>query len=170
MKMKISALFLSMLAATALLTAGETSETATKGPDHECTSWMIFSDLTGNNTNILHKNRDASSRTITVVTGSRGSRRWIALGTRWKGTFHTCMALNTSGLAVAMNSGEPTHESTQVLKWKNGRGTALLAGDLIAGCDTAAQAVEMLKGFIEKKDYSHKKKGSIFFFTDPKEG
>ena len=25
-----------------------------------CTSWMVFSDLTGNNTNILHKNRDSA--------------------------------------------------------------------------------------------------------------
>ena len=39
------------------------------GPGHECTSWMIFSDLTGNNTNILHKNRDALSRDIVVVAG-----------------------------------------------------------------------------------------------------
>ena len=169
--MKISALFFSMMAAATLLAESKETKLAAEGPDHECTSWMIFSDLTGNNTNILHKNRDATARSIAVMTGGHDSpRRWIAMGTLWKGTFYTCMAMNSSGLAVVMNSGEPTPENTEDLKWTTGRDTSLLTGDIIAKCDTAAQGVEMLKNFIEKKDYSHKQKGSIYFFVDPKEG
>ena len=65
--MKISALFFSMMAAATLLAESKETKLAAEGPDHECTSWMIFSDLTGNNTNILHKNRDATARSIAVI-------------------------------------------------------------------------------------------------------
>lgn len=34
--------------------------------EHECTSWIVFSDLTENNTNILHKKRDSKKRQIAV--------------------------------------------------------------------------------------------------------
>ena len=41
----------------------------TEKPDHECTSWMVFPDLTKNNTLFLHKNRDSSIKTIAVFSG-----------------------------------------------------------------------------------------------------
>ena len=70
---------------------------------HECTSWMVFSDLTKNNTNILHKNRDSTSRKVAVLLSPAVSpRKWIALGTE-----KTNSGINTSGLAGVMNSGEP---------------------------------------------------------------
>ena len=57
------------------------SAIAEEGPSHECTSWMIFSDLTKNNTNILHKSRDSSSKNVTVLSSPAGAaRKWIGLG------------------------------------------------------------------------------------------
>ena len=71
--------------------------------DHECTSWLVMRDLTGNNTNILHKNRDAHARDITLYLSPVDSpRKWIASGNGGS----TTMGLNASGLAGVMNSGE----------------------------------------------------------------
>ena len=71
--------------------------------DHECTSWMVMHDLTGNNTNILHKNRDANSRNVALYLSPANSpRKWIASGNDG----HTTMGMNASGLAGVMNSGE----------------------------------------------------------------
>jgi len=139
------------------------------GPGHECTSWMIFSDLTGNNTNILHKNRDALSRDIVVVAGGNSSRRWIGLGNRRELPGCPCMGMNNSGLAAVVNGGELTPENSADQNW-NGRTTPQLLKDILDNCDTAAQAVERLRGFIAAKDYSHQKEGSIFLFTDVNEG
>ena len=72
--------------------------------DHECTSWMVFSDLTKNNTNILHKNRDAVKyRNLRVLRNKPGAaHRWIGLGN----DSNVCMGMTASGLAAVMNSGE----------------------------------------------------------------
>lgn len=35
--------------------------------DHDCTGWMIFSDLNGRNTSSLHKGCDAHPRHVTVL-------------------------------------------------------------------------------------------------------
>ena len=72
--------------------------------DHECTSWMVFNDLTGNNSNILHKNRDSKVKNVGVVLSPEDSaRKWIALGSNGNPN----MGINISGLAGVMNSGEP---------------------------------------------------------------
>ena len=46
-----------------------------------CTSWMVFSNLTGNKTNILHKNRDSASRKVYISFSSVNAKyKWISLG------------------------------------------------------------------------------------------
>ncbi|MBO5694492.1 MAG: hypothetical protein J6S98_03715 [Lentisphaeria bacterium] len=131
---------------------------------HECTSWMVFSDLTKNNTNILHKNRDALATEIGVYLSEKDSpRKWIALGTAG----NTNMGMNTSGLAGVMNSGEVCiNHSTDNTK----PGTTKMLRRILENCDTAAQAVETLKEQLAAGNYWHKNSGSIFFFLDTKEG
>ena len=71
-------------------------------PLEGCTSWMVFSDLTKNGTNILHKNRDALSRKSCVIFSPKNSpRKWIAIGDGGQ----TAMGMTSTGLAGAMNSG-----------------------------------------------------------------
>ena len=132
--------------------------------DHECTSWMVFSDFTCNNTNILHKNRDAAQRTIIISASTPGAaRQWIALGS---GTGAN-MGINRSGLAGVMNSGEKCiNHSTN----KAGKTTPEIMQQILGSCDTAAQAVVKLQEFIKANDYWHKESGSTFFFLDSKEG
>lgn len=131
--------------------------------EHECTSWMVFNDYTGNNTNILHKNRDSPVRKVVVKVSEAGSKRkWIALGSG-----NTNSGINTSGLAGVMNSGEVSIDHATD---KSKKGTPAMLRAILDNCDTAAQAVEMLKKMVEAGDYSHGKKGSIFFFMDTKEG
>lgn len=132
--------------------------------EHECTSWMVFHDLTGNNTNILHKNRDSVARNVVLSMSEPGvKRKWIASGSKTG----VNMGLNTSGLAGVMNSGEkcihPSNDKTR-------KSTPAILKEIMSSCDTAAQAVERLKQFLKEKDYHHGVKGSIFFFMDPKEG
>lgn len=130
---------------------------------HECTSWMVLSDLTKNNTNILHKNRDSLSRNVAVILSPADSpRKWIALGKQYTNT-----GLNASGLAGAMNSGAfcPDHSNDKTKKT-----TTAQLQEILTHCDTALQAVEMLKKMVEAGDYYHGKSGSIFFFIDTREG
>ena len=154
---KLSALLL----AGAMVSAAFCTEDA---PTHECTSWMLFPDVTGENTTILHKSRDSQSRNVIVRKGSDNSGRvWLGMG----GDKGYCMAVNSCGLAGVMNSGE---KCTDNGKNPDARGTTLLLEEIISSCSTAAQAVEKLQGFLKKGDYYHGDKGSIFFFADTKEG
>ena len=132
--------------------------------DHECTSWMVFSDLTGYNANILHKNRDSEKPDILVLKNPAGApRKWIGLGS----TPFPCMGMNASGLAGAMNSGEicvdASNDETKKL-------TPMILAAILENCDTAAQAVEELQRFLKAGDYWHEQRGSIFFFMDKNEG
>ncbi|MBR2364022.1 MAG: hypothetical protein IKA79_02360 [Lentisphaeria bacterium] len=163
-----------------------------KGPGHECTSWMVFSDLTKNNTNFLHKNRDATSRNIAVLMGKEEiavveknfwenlitfwseetktvKRKWVGLGNSSAEGTHisVCMGMNASGLACVMNSGETCVENNDD---KTKKGTPAILKAILESCDTAKEAIAKLDEFLKAKDYFHKKKGSIFFFMDTKEG
>ena len=140
--------------------------------EHECTSWMVFSDLTENNTNILHKNRDSKYRNIAVYLSPANSpRKWVALGNNASANLaidgSANMVINSSGLAGVMNSGEKCiHQSGDASK----KCTPAVMRAIIESCDTAAQAVEKLRELIKAGDYSHGDKGSIFFFCDTREG
>ena len=133
--------------------------------EHECTSWMVFSDLTKNNSNLLHKNRDAKPRNIgALLSPPESPRKWVGLGD--VPNVNLCMGMNASGLAGVMNSGE----KCTVPSNPNGKGTPAILRLILEQCDTASQALAMLEDFIARKDYYHEDKGSIFFFMDMKEG
>lgn len=134
--------------------------------DHECTSWMVFSDLTQDGVNILHKNRDNKTQNVSAVMSSpEAKRKWIGLGSPKLNS--PTMGFNESGLAVAVNSGEKTaYHSTNL----NGKSMVIICKAILENCDTALEAVEMLKGFIAAKDYYYYKSGSIFLFMDTQEG
>ncbi|MBQ6473254.1 MAG: hypothetical protein IJJ33_14815 [Victivallales bacterium] len=132
---------------------------------HECTSWMVFSDLTGLNANILHKNRDAEEIDILVLKNAPDApRKWIGLGSK---EAHPCMGMNAMGLVGVMNSGElcidPSTDDTK-------RETPMLLKEILENCDTAVQAVEAVQRFLKAGDYWHKDRGSIFLFLDKNEG
>lgn len=128
-----------------------------------CTSWMVFSDLTDNGTNILHKNRDSASRKIFISTNQSGAeRRWISLGSGGAN-----IGFNSSGLAGGMNSGEKCVDPPAV---KGRKSTPKMMQVILESCDSAAQAVEKLQQFVKAGDYSHGQRGSVFMFMDSKEG
>ena len=131
--------------------------------EHECTSWMVFKDLTRNNTNILHKNRDSKVTNIAVLLSPENSKRkWIALGSG-----NCNMGMNSSGLAGVMNSGEICSKPTVDESKKH---TPAMMKVILDSCDTAAEAVVALKKLIDAGDYYHGDRGSIFFLMDTKEG
>ena len=142
----------------ALLTA------AVPSVSHACTSWMVFSDMTKNNTNILHKNRDSKIRNISVILSPADSpRKWVALGN----DIYTAMGINSSGLAGAVNSGERCIDPPKV---KGKKDTTEMLRAALENCDTAVQAVDKIKELMAAGDYSHGDKGSIFTFVDRNEG
>ena len=142
------------------------------GPEHECTSWMLFPDMTGENTTILHKSRDSQSRDVVVRKESDGTGLvWLGMGkSRPFGRANTrgfCMAVNSAGLAGVMNSGEKCTDNGKDPKATT---TPQILEEIIKSCRTAKDAVKMLQDFLKKGDYFHEKSGSIFFFADVREG
>ena len=130
---------------------------------HGCTSWMVFSDLTKNNTNILHKNRDSVTRKVMVALSSDSSPcRWVA---QWSAG--AAAGMNASGLAAVMNAGEICVDPPNV---KGKKTTQNILRVILESCDSAAQAVEKLREIIAAGNYYHGKSGSIFLFMDSKEG
>ena len=131
-----------------------------------CTSWMVFSDMTQNGTNILHKNRDAVSRKINLYASPADSKRkWIGSGNNG----NIFMGINNAGLAVIMNNGEVYANYKNPANQK--KTTPVIIREALENCDTAAQAVKYLQKIIENKHYYHvDKKGSIYFFCDTAEG
>ncbi|MCQ2378709.1 MAG: C45 family peptidase [Victivallaceae bacterium] len=162
-----SLLFSAVLPCAVFGTAAECGEEVFS---HECTSWMILHDLTKNNTHLLHKNRDAKYRNLMALKSPAGApRKWIGLG---DGNLDSpvrsvCMGMNVSGLAVVVNSGEPTVEPSRA---GADMGTPAILRSCLENCDTAAQAVEHLRSFVATGKYSHGNRGSIFIFVDTKEG
>ena len=138
---------------------------------HECTSWMVFSELTGNNTILIHKNRDAGARKILPMKSPDGApRKWIGLGDlapEQTDPENVCMGLNASGLIVIVNSGEQSIEHSDADATVE---TPAITKICLAECDTAAQAVDKLGEIRRNRQYAHGEKGSIFFFMDTKEG
>ena len=139
-----------------------------EGPGHECTSWMIFSDLTKNGTNILHKNRDSKNRNVAVLSGGKDSgRKWIGLGSRSEAKISPCMGMNDSGVAGVMNSGMTSIDNSTN---PAGKGTPAMLKEMLEESDTAKEALDVLLSLIKAEDYFHGTKGSTFFIMDTKEG
>ena len=135
---------------------------------HECTSWMVFSDLTRGKFNILHKSRDSETRrTAFLRSQPDAKRKWIGMGERRDAKIAVAMGMNASGLAGVVNSGEKCIDNNTDRKAK---GTLSILQHLLENCDTASQAVAEYKKLLKAKNYWHGDKGSIFLFCDTKEG
>jgi hypothetical protein len=128
-----------------------------------CTSWMVFSNLTGNKTNILHKNRDSASRKVYISFSSDNAKyKWISLGGHG-----TNMGLNSVGVAGVMNSGEKCIDPPIV---KGKKDTPQMLQFILENSASATQCVEKLQKLIKDGDYSHGSRGSVFMFMDNKVG
>ncbi len=133
--------------------------------NHECTSWMVFHDLTVNSTNILHKNRDSEVRGLGVLTNrTPGSRKWIGLGILSEQM--AAMGLNDKGLAAVVNSGEPCIDNNPKSEWT----TPKILMHILDNVDRAADALSCLRDMLKNDKYSHGDRGSIFLFMDINEG
>ena len=133
---------------------------------HECTSWLVFSDLTRNNTNILHKNRDSPKRNIAVLLNAENARyKWVGLGCADEGrtSGSPTMGINEAGLASVMNSGEKCIDNGASQQAKR---TPEILEAILDSCGNADEALELLGQFVKNNDYFHEEHGSIFFFMD----
>lgn len=126
---------------------------------------MVFGDLTDQNANILHKNRDSSVRHIGVLTSPEQSEcRWIGLGTIPDQM--ATMGLNEKGLAIVVNSGEPCIDNNPSNEW----GTPKILMHLLGSCHTAVEALDKFRNMLKAGQYSHGESGSIFLLMDTREG
>ena len=129
---------------------------------HECTSWVVMPDLTGGKMVLLHKNRDSDSRRNCLRHGDavKGKKAWIAVGDFGSGVN---IGINSSGVAILMNSGEPTDGFKEK---KSGLSTPAIAQRIMEKCSSAAESLSMLEQIVREKKYYHGKKGSIWFISD----
>ena len=131
--------------------------------DHECTSWMLFSEITGGPM-ILHKNRDSAKTDIRLIKSDDTAKiKWLGLGDD-----NPCMGFNEKGLACVMNSGEETPEFAPATKDR--MTTPEILVQLLGNTDNTEDALKMLTGFIKNGQYTHKNRGSIFFLMDTEGG
>ncbi|MBR3651646.1 MAG: hypothetical protein IKN52_15445, partial [Victivallales bacterium] len=131
--------------------------------DHECTSWLLFPELTGGPM-ILHKNRDSGKKDIRLIKSDGDAKiKWLGLGDE-----NPCMGFNEKGVACVMNSGETTPEFAPA---EEGRlTTPEILVQILGNTKNAKEALKMLTAFIENGQYTHKERGSIFFIMDTKGG
>lgn len=131
--------------------------------DHECTSWMLFPELTGGPM-ILHKNRDSGKIDIRLIKSDGDAKiKWLGLGDE-----NPCMGFNEKGVACVMNSGETTPEFAPATEGR--LTTPEILVQILGNTKNAKEALKMLTGFIENGQYTHKERGSIFFIMDTKGG
>ena len=131
--------------------------------DHECTSWMLFPELTGGPM-ILHKNRDSGKKDIRLIKSDGDAKiKWLGLGDD-----NPCMGFNEKGVACVMNSGETTPEFAPAIEGR--LTTPEILVQILGNTKNAKEALKMLTGFIENGQYTHKERGSIFFIMDTKGG
>ena len=131
--------------------------------DHECTSWMLFPELTGGPM-ILHKNRDSGKKDIRLIKSDGDAKiKWLGLGDE-----NPCMGFNEKGVACVMNSGETTPEFAPATEGR--LTTPEILVQILGNTKNAKEALKMLTGFIENGQYTHKERGSIFFIMDTKGG
>ena len=131
--------------------------------DHECTSWMLFPELTGGPM-ILHKNRDSGKKDIRLIKSNSDAKiKGLGLGDE-----NPCMGFNEKGVACVMNSGETTPEFAPATEGR--LTTPEILVQILGNTKNAKEALKMLTGFIENGQYTHKERGSIFFIMDTKGG
>ena len=156
-----------LLLAAALLPAVRAEETE---DHHECTSWVVMSDLTGGKTVLLHKNRDSKASWKTnlfVVKAEGGKRAWIGISNGPQKYPSANTGVNDCGVAISMNNGDQTDAQPGPPSSKGGLGTPTIAKEALENCATAEEAVKFLHELVKAKKYSHGKYGSIWVVADP---
>ena len=136
-------------------------------PPHECTSWIVNPQVSANGRRILHKVRDSNVHEISLMRFrtecNPKANRWLGLGTL--GRMSPCMGMNEHGLAVIMDSGEPTWERNYP-----GLTTPNIARCLLEKCANLDEALALYAEIINSNGYSHKGSGSIFMMVDIRRG
>ncbi len=129
---------------------------------HECTSWAVLPDFAADNQILIHKNRDTALHNRKIVAIKHQSKgKFGYIGLTGYGKFTPNMGINSVGLAVVMNSGDPSGKVNNV-----GFSTPMLARILLENCANADEAVEKLRELVKGNAYSHGDKGSIWFIGD----
>lgn len=147
-----------MLGACLVLTGTEPEEEF-----HECTSWIVMPELTGGKYMMVHKNRDSKSNRLQLYRGTEpGKHSWISISNLDSKLAYA--GLNDQGLAVAMNSGDPTEFYSD----KKGFYTPQICRSALESCTSAAAAVDHIRQLIKGGNYQHEKKGSMWFIGDGK--
>ena len=162
--MKKKMLFTLLLGAALIpaLPAAETED------NHECTSWVVMSDLTGGKSVLLHKNRDSKASWKTnlfVVKAEGGKHAWIGISNGPQKYPSANTGVNDCGVAIAMNNGDESDAPPGPAK--GGLGTPTMAKEALENCATAEEAVKFLHEVVKAKKYSHGKYGSIWVVADP---
>jgi len=131
---------------------------------HECTSAIFTPVMTATGDMMLQKNRDSSSRRLSMYRYPRRGKLlgWIGGGSQYSVT--PCFGVNEKGLAIAMNSGDKSANCNFA-----GLSTTEITRVLLENCSTAQEAVQMYTRIVEDNAYCHGTSGSIFFFADAKE-
>ncbi|MBQ9772210.1 MAG: hypothetical protein IJW23_10345 [Lentisphaeria bacterium] len=127
---------------------------------HECTSWAVLPDLAAENQVLLHKNRDTNLRKSVVVHRNvPGKYGYIGLSDI--GWMDVTMGMNSVGVAISMNSGDPSSFSRFY-----GMDTTLMARIILENCKTADEALTMLIAMLKEGVYAHANTGSIWLIAD----
>ena len=135
-------------------------ESLSAPPPHECTSWIVMPSLTATGDLVMHKNRDATTRSLGLNKRAvKGKHAWIGLGNL--GILTPCMGINECALAIEMNSGSNSDAYNA-----SGLTTPELCRILLEECDDSASAIERLRTLVADGAYTHGKRGSIWLIAD----
>ena len=142
-------------------------DTTKPKPPHECTSWLLNPQVSANGRRVIHKVRDANDHEISLMRFrtecNPKAYRWLGLGTL--GRMSPCMGMIERGLAVIMNSGEPTTERNFP-----GLTTPNIARCILERCANLEEAQALYAEIIQDRCYSHGVSGSIFMMADTTRG
>ena len=162
--MKKKMLFTLLLGAALIpaLPAAETED------NHECTSWVVMSDLTGGKTVLIHKNRDSKTpwKTNLFRVSEPGKHAWIGISNGPQKYPSSNSGVNDCGVAIVMNNGDKNDAKSTPAK-EGGLSTPGMAKEALENCATAEEAVKFLHELVKAKKYSHNDYGSIWIVTDP---
>ena len=163
--MKKKMLFTLLLGAALIpmLPAAETED-----DNHECTSWVVMSDLTGGKTVLIHKNRDSKTpwKTNLFRVAAPGKHAWIGISNGPQKYPSSNGGVNDCGVAIVMNNGDK-NDAKSVTAKQGGLSTPGMAKEALENAATAEEAVKFLHELVKTKKYSHNDYGSIWIVADP---
>ena len=107
-----------------------------------CTSWVLHRSCTKNGRMILQKCRDSfPSRLDADIRVAPNGWRWMRIGSY---QHYPNFGMNEKGVAITMNDGDQT-DVKHPGKGRAGMSAAITIRMVVTNCETAEQAVEMIK-------------------------